>query len=150
MRLVQNSKLLWGCSSVGRALEWHSRGQGFDSPQLHQLKTSGLSWGFLLVKYEQESNSGKGVRLPGLGETRVSPVCPERAKARLCNFSNAKVSPSAPPIKNTSDKNSEVFFLIYKGNLTPTGVGLASYKHSIRIYIRHMILKPQLCLFWHA
>ena len=25
-----------GCSSVGRALESHSRGQGFDSPQLHQ------------------------------------------------------------------------------------------------------------------
>ena len=24
-----------GCSSVGRALEWHSRGRGFDSPQLH-------------------------------------------------------------------------------------------------------------------
>jgi len=27
----------WGCSSVGRALESHSRGQGFDSPQLHSL-----------------------------------------------------------------------------------------------------------------
>ncbi len=26
----------WGCSSVGRALEWHSRGQEFNSPQLHQ------------------------------------------------------------------------------------------------------------------
>ena len=26
----------WGHSSVGRALEWHSRGQGFDSPWLHQ------------------------------------------------------------------------------------------------------------------
>ena len=26
---------VWGCSSVGRALEWHSRGQGFDSPRLH-------------------------------------------------------------------------------------------------------------------
>ncbi len=25
----------WGHSSVGRALEWHSRGQGFDSPWLH-------------------------------------------------------------------------------------------------------------------
>jgi hypothetical protein len=25
----------WGCSSSGRALEWHSRGKGFDSPQLH-------------------------------------------------------------------------------------------------------------------
>src|SRR6516225_5680333 len=28
----------WGHSSVGRALEWHSRGQGFDSPWLHQFK----------------------------------------------------------------------------------------------------------------
>src|SRR5690606_10394426 len=27
---------VWGHSSVGRALEWHSRGQGFDSPWLHQ------------------------------------------------------------------------------------------------------------------
>ncbi len=27
----------WGISSVGRALEWHSRGQGFDSPILHQI-----------------------------------------------------------------------------------------------------------------
>ena len=25
----------WGRSSIGRALEWHSRGKGFDSPQLH-------------------------------------------------------------------------------------------------------------------
>src|SRR5207302_2319662 len=29
-----------GCSSVGRALPWHGRGQGFDSPQLHH-KTAG-------------------------------------------------------------------------------------------------------------
>ena len=28
--------LRWGHSSVGRALEWHSRGQGFDPPWLHQ------------------------------------------------------------------------------------------------------------------
>ena len=27
----------WGCSSVGRALEWHSRGRRFDSAWLHQL-----------------------------------------------------------------------------------------------------------------
>ena len=26
---------LWGHSSVGRAFEWHSKGQGFDSPCLH-------------------------------------------------------------------------------------------------------------------
>ncbi len=32
--------MLWGCSSVGRALEWHSRGRGFDSLQLHQYHIS--------------------------------------------------------------------------------------------------------------
>jgi hypothetical protein len=31
--------LEWGRSSVGRALEWHSRGRGFDSHRLHQFKT---------------------------------------------------------------------------------------------------------------
>ena len=30
----------WGYSSVGRALEWHSRGQGFDSPYLHHARPS--------------------------------------------------------------------------------------------------------------
>jgi hypothetical protein len=31
----------WGHSSVGRALEWHSRGRGFDSPWLHQRSERG-------------------------------------------------------------------------------------------------------------
>lgn len=40
----------WGCSSVGRALEWHSRGQGFDSPHLHQiLKQSPAEAGFFCI-----------------------------------------------------------------------------------------------------
>ena len=26
----------WGCSSVGRAREWHSRGHGFEPRQLHK------------------------------------------------------------------------------------------------------------------
>ena len=30
-------KSLWGCSSAGRALEWHSRGRRFDPVQLHHL-----------------------------------------------------------------------------------------------------------------
>jgi hypothetical protein len=30
----------WGRSSVGRAPEWHSGGQGFDSPRLHQSPSS--------------------------------------------------------------------------------------------------------------
>ena len=29
----------WGCSSPGRALEWHSRGKGFDPPHLHHKRT---------------------------------------------------------------------------------------------------------------
>ncbi len=28
-------RLEWGISSVGRAFEWHSKGQGFESPILH-------------------------------------------------------------------------------------------------------------------
>ena len=28
----------WGCGAAGSALEWHSRGQGFDPPQLHSWK----------------------------------------------------------------------------------------------------------------
>ena len=31
---------MWGCSSLGRALEWHSRGKGFDPPHLHQRPRS--------------------------------------------------------------------------------------------------------------
>ena len=28
--------LPWGCSSIGRAFDWQSKGRGFESPQLHQ------------------------------------------------------------------------------------------------------------------
>ena len=30
---------IWGYSSAGRALEWHSRGQRFDPAYLHQRET---------------------------------------------------------------------------------------------------------------
>ena len=52
----------WGCSSVGRALEWHSRGQGFDSPQLHHKK-SACKGGFFM------------------GEIRSGESKPERARS---------------------------------------------------------------------
>ena len=32
-----HDKRIWGYSSAGRALEWHSRGQRFDPAYLHQL-----------------------------------------------------------------------------------------------------------------
>ena len=41
-RAAGNLVNLWGCSSVGRAQGWQSWGQGFDSPQLHQITDAGL------------------------------------------------------------------------------------------------------------
>ena len=35
---------IWGRSSVGRAREWHSRGQGFESLRLHQFIDNAGSW----------------------------------------------------------------------------------------------------------
>ena len=32
----KKSTIIWGYSSAGRALEWHSRGQRFDPAYLHQ------------------------------------------------------------------------------------------------------------------
>ena len=36
LRGTSKSNILRGCGAVGSVLEWHSRGQGFESPQLHQ------------------------------------------------------------------------------------------------------------------
>ena len=44
----------WGCSSVGRALEWHSRGQRFDPAYLHFLKFKGV---FMLSMSKLRDNS---------------------------------------------------------------------------------------------
>ena len=38
-----------GISSVGRAFEWHSKGQEFDSPMLHERKF-GMKPGFFFVQ----------------------------------------------------------------------------------------------------
>ena len=41
------SPTIWGCSSLGRALEWHSRGKGFDPPHLHQPKKNAAAFFFV-------------------------------------------------------------------------------------------------------
>ena len=45
-----------GCSSPGRALEWHSRGKGFDPPHLHHWTLSNIflptfEWVFYSYEY---------------------------------------------------------------------------------------------------
>ena len=51
----------WGCSSAGRALQSHCRGQGFESPQLHQ---------FGVHKFGAVAQLGE--RLNGIQEVRGS------------------------------------------------------------------------------
>ena len=55
--------LLWGCSAVGRAPEWHSGGQGFDSPQLHHDKLSG-SKGFTTCRRRPFFSDFSTVNMP--------------------------------------------------------------------------------------
>ncbi len=47
---IRGNKYRWGISSAGRALEWHSRGQGFDPPILHDRKMPNplisMDWAF--------------------------------------------------------------------------------------------------------
>ena len=53
IKFVYNSPYdLWGYSSVGRALQWHCKGQEFDPPYLHQFKIQPVSNGlFLCLKW---------------------------------------------------------------------------------------------------
>ena len=53
--------VFWGYSSAGRALEWHSRGQEFEPPYLHQKKAThhNLGYGaFFMSPFRQTKNSG--------------------------------------------------------------------------------------------
>ena len=48
----QSENKIWGYSSAGRALEWHSRGQRFDPAYLHQNTGKREFFGvFLLQKF---------------------------------------------------------------------------------------------------
>ena len=47
-----------GRSSVGRALEWHSRGQGFDSPRLHCAASCGAVDGQPVRSVMQRTSEG--------------------------------------------------------------------------------------------
>jgi hypothetical protein len=72
---VPDTRATRGHSSVGRALEWHSRGRGFDSPWLHQQKTP-YSNSF------RKSLEGRGVqKFPDLRD--VARQCYARLVARI-------------------------------------------------------------------
>ena len=45
-----------GCGAAGSALAWHARGQGFESPQLHQMNNDRLYGG--LYSFTSATDSG--------------------------------------------------------------------------------------------
>ncbi len=70
--------LLWGRSSAGRALEWHSRGHGFDPHRLHQkadIPSEGWCVCFFVLREAVRERTGRrtAVRKKGAGGTLFSP-----------------------------------------------------------------------------
>ena len=65
---VPNELNIWGYSSAGRALEWHSRGQRFDPAYLHQNNNSHsqccVSYCFIQEEYEDEHSVKRCVPKP--------------------------------------------------------------------------------------
>jgi hypothetical protein len=55
-------KMVRGCGAVGSASEWHSEGQGFESPQLHQVqKTRAPALEFFCLRPISAANYSFGV-----------------------------------------------------------------------------------------
>ena len=61
MIILYNNRVVWGRSSLGRALEWHSRGKGFDPPHLHHrsLGKPLVFQGFFAFSREMRFQRGK-------------------------------------------------------------------------------------------
>ena len=86
-RLAGRDEGIRGHSSVGRALEWHSRGRGFDSPWLHQLEQG-------LERFQFDWNMGSDFRPEptvvweeGRRKAPSSPVfAARRSEASVCTW----------------------------------------------------------------
>ncbi len=53
---------VWGRSSAGRALEWHSRGHGFDPHRLHQktdIPSEGWYVCFFVLRETERDRTGR-------------------------------------------------------------------------------------------
>ena len=61
---IQWFPVIWGYSSAGRALEWHSRGQRFDPAYLHQKTCNASCGSFLLVRLQKTSQKSSSKIVP--------------------------------------------------------------------------------------
>ena len=71
-KTLDKSRGIWytivvrGYSSVGRALEWHSRGQGFDSPYLHFITHIRTQTHLFWVRIPNQNQiAGRVIHSPG-------------------------------------------------------------------------------------
>ena len=44
------TRRFWACSSAGRALQSHCRGQGFESPQVHYASLCRLAFNITVIR----------------------------------------------------------------------------------------------------
>ena len=87
----------WGRSSVGRALEWHSRGQGFDSPRLHQIPPARLPLGCRVAPFRPECAPRPGAAPSGPHQDRGPPATPCRIRTVteinfICNYRRSRTT----------------------------------------------------------
>ena len=76
-KLFETANRIWGYSSAGRALEWHSRGQRFDPAYLHQADRMVGFFFYYPESYHPESLSDKQTTAL---RSRLSPPTPENIK----------------------------------------------------------------------
>ena len=69
-RLLGAANRIWGYSSAGRALEWHSRGQRFDPAYLHQKPSKSSDFGGFY--YFTAKKCGILPRFPELPDTYLT------------------------------------------------------------------------------
>ena len=86
----------WGRSSVGRALEWHSRGQGFDPPRLHQSTST------------HQLSQGRGGACPFPGALKGLPYIRGKGNRSARPITKLERSRSAPPIDGSDGAGSRL------------------------------------------
>ena len=100
----------WGCSSPGRALEWHSRGKGFDPPHLHQNKPQDKCPAVLFCTEMQVCKKPLGILRSTCVQTRT--IRPEIRKIPAVNRACA-VSAVRLPLISTKTCAVSVFSCFY-------------------------------------
>lgn len=98
---------MWGRSSIGRALQWHCRGQGFDSPRLHQSVGFNMQF-FLSTKcLGSGSKLSRSIKLPLLATLLFFLATFTCYAASTAARTTAGLSPSAQVVDNNYANSSD-------------------------------------------